>query len=124
MDSTHILSAAHCFDEINSAPQTFVVVTENTQTGQGEIYNQAVRKIDINPRRVQGNPVYDMALITLAVPLPLDRYPQVMRAIPLARSSDDLPKMGEFVIVSGYGKRMFETTQRLPDTLETELASS
>ena len=104
LDSMHVLSAAHCFDASKNPAGIFVVVGENMQTGEGITYNRSIASVVIHPDRVEGNPNYDLAMLTLRQPIDLTSNPSVCRAIPLATSRSDIPQRGELVMVSGFGR--------------------
>lgn len=112
VSETHIVTAAHCFAQVQNTSQLGVRAGSTYHAHGGQLLN--VSNFAVHPRFNESTISHDVAVIKLSEPLELG---PAVAPIRLAPASAGYPEPGTITNLTGWGRTDVDTSS-LPDTLQ------
>uniref|UniRef100_A0A0B6XZD4 Peptidase S1 domain-containing protein n=1 Tax=Arion vulgaris TaxID=1028688 RepID=A0A0B6XZD4_9EUPU len=98
----HVITAAHCYDYLGTNwPALYIGEYNKNEGGSKSKFVTSSYKVSVHPDYNRFTFSYDIAILTLNIPIPLENY-QCMRPICLPDESHVL-KVGDTCTVAGWG---------------------
>ena len=106
LNSSWLLTAAHCVDNGLRPIDVEVIVGKAVLSSTTSADRRQVKRLVLHPVwEVEANGIADIALVEMAVPLPIDGTSVAATSLPTAKSSTSWPSVGQVYTVSGWGCR-------------------